>query len=523
MKKIEKRALLCLLLAAALLLGSGLFVFRFVKNGGRWVSFAANRHLYNRQGQLSVGRVLDRDGDVLSWTEEDGTRRWYDNATVRKATLHAVGDAQGNIGTGALVAFADQLSGYNLLTGAYSPLGAGNDLYLTLDARYNYIAYEALAGRKGAVGVYNYETGEVLCMVSTPAFDPLYPPSSEEMEGNDAYDGVYLNRFLSGTFPPGSVYKTVVLSAAIERMPDLFDRTWTCTGSTQVGDGAITCPRAHGEQDISSALANSCNGVFALLADELGEDMLEEYTVRAGLTSSYRVSGLNTAAGSFDFDGLTANELGWAGVGQYNDLANPCALMVYMGAIANGGTAAVPRLVLKTENALGLPSLPALPRHTKKLVEGDTAAALAELMAHNVTAQYGASRFPNMDVCAKSGTAEVGGRQGPPRLVRRLPPQPRRPLRLRGAGGERRLRCGRGGLRGGQGAGRCGQRILKAGPRRAAKPCAGGVLIAAPVRCAGARRGSPPPPPAPERARGGRDRRSPPPRSGRRPPPAAPP
>ena len=124
MKKIEKRALLCLLLAAALLLGSGLFVFRFVKNGGRWVSFAANRHLYNRQGQLSVGRVLDRDGDVLSWTEEDGTRRWYDNATVRKATLHAVGDAQGNIGTGALVAFADQLSGYNLLTGLLPP-GSG--------------------------------------------------------------------------------------------------------------------------------------------------------------------------------------------------------------------------------------------------------------------------------------------------------------------------------------------------------------------------------------------------------------
>lgn len=52
MKKIEKRALLCLLLAAALLLGSGLFVFRFVKNGGRWVSFAANRHLYNRLSPL---------------------------------------------------------------------------------------------------------------------------------------------------------------------------------------------------------------------------------------------------------------------------------------------------------------------------------------------------------------------------------------------------------------------------------------------------------------------------------------
>ena len=411
MKKIERRAFICLALALLLAAGLGFFLVKYFLDGGSWASSAFNRHLYNSSGQLASGTVLDRDGDVLSWTEEDGARRWYDNSTVRKATLHAVGDAQGNIGTGALVAFADQLSGYNLLTGAYSPLGAGNDLYLTLDARYNYIAYEALAGRKGAVGVYNYETGEILCMVSSPTYDPLNPP--EDVEDNPAYDGVYLNRFLSGTFPPGSVYKTVVLSAAIERIPDLFDRTWTCTGSTQVGDGAITCPHAHGEQDISSALANSCNGVFALLADELGEDVLEEYTVRAGLTSSYRVSGLNTAAGSFDFDGLTANELGWAGVGQYNDLANPCALMVYMGAIANGGTAAMPRLVLKTENALGLPSLPALPRHTKKLVEGDTAAALAELMAHNVTAQYGASRFPNMDVCAKSGTAEVGGGKAP--------------------------------------------------------------------------------------------------------------
>ncbi|MEQ2457094.1 penicillin-binding transpeptidase domain-containing protein [Flavonifractor hominis] len=411
MKKIEKRALLCLLLAAALLAGTLLFVFRFVVNGGRWVSFAANRHLYNSQGQLSVGRVLDRDGDVLSWVDENGSRRYYDNATVRKATLHAVGDAQGNIGTGALVAFADLLSGYNLFTGVYSPLGEGNDLYLTLDARYNYIAYEALGGRKGAVGVYNYETGEILCMVSTPTFDPLDPPVIQE--GDEQYDGVYVNRFLSGTFTPGSVYKTVTLAAAIEHIPDLFSRTWTCTGSTMVGDGAVTCPSAHGEMDIYDALANSCNGVFALLADELGEDVMEQYTQKAGLTSAYPVSGLNTAAGTFDFDGLTSNQLGWAGVGQYNDLVNPCALMVYMGAIAQEGKTAVPRLVLKTESPLGLPSLPTVTKRTKTLVESDTAAVMADMMAYNVTQTYGAGRFPNMDICAKSGTAEVGGGKSP--------------------------------------------------------------------------------------------------------------
>ena len=146
------------LLALILLLGLALFLVRFVLDGGDWASFAANRHLYNSQGQLSVGRVLDRDGDVLSWVDESGQRRYYSNATVRKATLHAVGDPNGAIGTGALVAFADQLSGYNLLTGADNPFGQGNDLYLTLDARLNYIAYQALNGRKGAVGVYNYKT-----------------------------------------------------------------------------------------------------------------------------------------------------------------------------------------------------------------------------------------------------------------------------------------------------------------------------------------------------------------------------
>lgn len=411
MRKIEKRAMVCLLLAAALAAGLVIFVFLFVKDGGKWVSFAANRHLYNSQGQLSVGRALDRDGDVLSWVDEDGDRAYYDNATVRKATLHVVGDAQGKIGTGALVAFADKLSGYNLLTGAYSPMGAGNDLYLTIDARLNYEAYTAMNGKKGAVAVYNYETGEVLCLFSSPTFDPESPPDIQE--GDAAYDGVYLNRALSATFVPGSVFKTVTLAAAIENIPDLFSRTFTCTGSCQVGDDVVTCPSAHGEMDIYSAFAKSCNGVFAQLAVELGPEVMAAYTEKAGLTDRYSVSGLKTAAGSFQFSGATTNQLGWAGVGQYNDLVNPMSLMVYMGAVAGGGKAAVPQLVLKTVTPLHFPPSFYLSRRTGRLIDADTAATLADMMARNVTETYGAGRFPNMDICAKSGTAEVGGGKAP--------------------------------------------------------------------------------------------------------------
>ena len=411
MRKIERRAMLCLLLAAALSLGLVVFAFRFFLYGGKWVSFAANRHLYNSQGQLSVGRVLDRDGDLLSWVDENGDRAYYDNVTVRKATLHVVGDAQGRIGSGALVAFADKLSGYHLLTGAYSPMGAGNDLYLTVDARLNYEAYTAMNGKKGAVAVYNYRTGEVLCLFSSPTFDPEAPPDIQE--GDTTYDGVYLNRALSSTFVPGSVFKTVTLAAAIENIPDLFSRTFTCTGSCQVGDDVVTCPSAHGEMDIYGAFSKSCNGVFAQLAVELGPEVMAAYTEKAGLTHRYSVNGLTTAAGSFQFSGASDNQLGWAGVGQFNDLVNPMSLMIYMGAIAEGGKAAVPQLVLKTVTPLGFPSSFYFSHRTGKLIEADTAATLADMMARNVTETYGAGRFPNMDICAKSGTAEVGGGKAP--------------------------------------------------------------------------------------------------------------
>ncbi len=207
------------------------------------------------------------------------------------------------------------------------------------------------------MAVYNYETGEILCMVSAPSYDPLNVPA--DIETNDRYKGAYLNRFLSSTFTPGSVYKTVTLAAALEEIPDLAERHLDLlSGSVQMGDETIICSGTHGEQDIASAFANCCNVAFAQIAQELGPGTLEKYTEQAGLTGSYSISGLPTATGSFDFDGITDGQLGWAGVGQYHDQVNPAPLMIYMGAIANGGKAAEPYLILRTESALGLPSLP---------------------------------------------------------------------------------------------------------------------------------------------------------------------
>lgn len=404
MRKIERRAFVCSVLAILLAVGMCVFLFKYVTAGGRWASSPFNRHLYDSAGVLASGTVLDRDGDIL--TTADGDKRtYYDNEVVRKATLHAVGDLKGNIGTGALNAFAHKLTGYNVLNGAYGA-DRGNELYLTIDARYNYAAYQALGGKKGTVAVYNYKTGEILCMVSAPSYDPLHVPA--DIETNEAYEGAYLNRFLTSVFTPGSVYKTVTLAAALEEVPDLDTRTWLCEGKVQMGDETIVCSGTHGQQHIGDAFANSCNVAFAQLAVELGADTLKEYTEKAGLTDSYSVDGLPTAESTFTWENLTDGQLGWAGVGQHHDLVNPCALMVYMGAIANGGKAAEPRIIDKTVSAMGVPSLRPLTGKTEELISPQTAERLTELMADNVEKTYGTKRFPNMELCAKSGTAEVG-------------------------------------------------------------------------------------------------------------------
>lgn len=146
-----------------------------------------------------------------------------------------------------------------------------------------------------------------------------------DLETNDRYRGAYLNRFLSSTFTPGSVFKTITLSAAIEEIPDLFARTWTCEGSVEVGGETIVCSGTHGEQHIGDAFANSCNVVFALIAQELGGDTLEAYTEKAGLTDSYSVNGLPTAEGNIPMDPASRTVSLLDRVGQGQDLVNPCA------------------------------------------------------------------------------------------------------------------------------------------------------------------------------------------------------
>ena len=100
-------------------------------------------------------------------------------------------------------------------------------------------------------------------------------------------------------------------------------------------------------------------------------------------------------------------------MGQGEDRVNPCAMMVYMGAVASGGKAAVPQLIKSVHTQSGFPVYLYWEKRTGALVSAQAAAAMGDMMRYDVEKTYGADRFPNMDICAKSGTAQVGADQAP--------------------------------------------------------------------------------------------------------------
>ena len=400
MKKLEKRAILCLLCAAVLVIGLGIFIAEFAIKGSTWASYPANQHIY-KDGNLTTGTIYDVNGTKLAENTKDGIN-YNDDAAIRRATVHTVGDRNRSISSSAESAFQSKLVGYNIITGVYD---SGNrDLYLTIDADICKAANEALAGRSGTVGVYNYETGDILCLVSSPNFDPENPPA---VSSNDT-SGLYMNRFFSSAIVPGSIFKLVTTSAVIENRSNLDSWEYTCTGKATYGSDTITCPAVHGHQNFYDALANSCNGAFAQLAQDVGAETLQEYVDKYELNKSVDVNGIQTAAGSFSFPDGNNVFLAWAGIGQYEDLINPCSYLRFVGAIAGGGSAAEPYLMQRVRKGDDI-TYEAETKLTSAMIQPETAGTLTKLMRNDVQTIYGDWQFGGLSVCAKSGTAEREG------------------------------------------------------------------------------------------------------------------
>lgn len=404
MNRIAKRSVTILLLIAVLVGGLGFFIGEYLAKGHNWVMHEGSPHIYSGEN-IGTGIITDRDGYLL--LDLNGQRVYSPSMALRMSTMHWLGDRYGYISAPALTAYADEMAGYNSLTGLYSYSGSGQ-AKMTLSAHLQMAALEAMGDYKGTLAIYNYKTGEILCAVTTPTYDPDQMPDVEG-DTTGAYEGVYMNRFMQSVYIPGSIFKLVTTAAALEEIPDIQEQTFTCTAIRKYGNDAVTCEYAHGKLDFYSALAQSCNCAFSEIVDQIGAEKLAEYVKKYQVTQSVQFDGITSAAGNFQA-ASSAVEAAWSGIGQYTDQINPCSYLKFMGAIANGGAAVEPYIVGEV-TCDGKTTYQAQPALGDRVMSEDIAQTLQEMMRNNVIKKYGADNFPGLTVCAKSGTGQVGGSQ----------------------------------------------------------------------------------------------------------------
>jgi len=381
-KKIRGRGLSVMLLAFFVICGMLVYIMRYIDHGGTWAMY------FSDANSESSAHLVDRNGLEIA-AFKDGKYSFIEDEEARLSLYHVTGDRWGRTGTGVLTDFVDELQGFSLISGTTK--AQHTSLQLSIDTELNKLAYKALEGRSGAVMLMDYTTGELLCFMSAPGIDPTG-------DGSNPPEGAYINRCISAAFTPGSVFKLITAAAAIENIPDLYDREFYCEGWYTIAGVDIICAGVHYTQTFEQALANSCNCAFARLAVMLGQDTMIEYVEKYGFLEHLNLGGASTAAGSYPLDFVGDPELGWSGIGQSTDLVCPYAMLRLVSAIANSGIVVEPHLVIDDEEA-----------ELTRLMDTETADELKGLMNYAAVTHYESeTNFPGLNICAKTGTAELG-------------------------------------------------------------------------------------------------------------------
>ena len=406
MIKAKFRANIIRLLLLLFLILCVVFIFRYTASAEKWAFFETNSHVYSNGQLLKPGEITDREGRLLSKTE-DGKRVYNENKDIRKATIHTVGDHDGFISTGVTNALKDRLVGYSLVNGVYTYSGQGNNANLTIDANISVAAMKALGDSAGCVGVCNYKTGEVLCMVSTPTYD-IENITEYEKAKNGEMGSVFMNRFISSSYTPGSTFKIVTAAAAIETLGDAaYTKDFMCDYGTRIEGEQLNCLGKHKSVTLKRAFSHSCNAYFSNMALTVGKTTMTKYAEKFGFNKTFTIDGIKCAPSSYSVKNSRNIDFGWSGIGQHTNLCNPVQYLCMVSAIANSGEYTEPFIVNSITASNGKMLYEAKPK-TVRMIKKDTADKLSNLMDFAVADNYGKSTFGTLDVCGKTGTAEVG-------------------------------------------------------------------------------------------------------------------
>ena len=400
----------------------------------------------------------EKTDELRTWMEEseiltginidEDTKRYYPNSTLASQIIGFCGsDNQGLDGIeakydnelkgekGSIQRHTDAKGGEIGDEGEnYVPAVDGNDLVLTIDLNIQSIVEKYLEEAcidnectdGGNVIVMNPQNGDILAMATYPSYNLNEPfePYTDELKQNwdsmsqqdktTVLQAVWRNKAIADTYEPGSVFKLITASAALEEGITDTDNEgeFSCTGGIEVAGVRIKCwryYRPHGSESLRQALMNSCNPVFIGLGQKLGVDTYYSYLEKFKLLE---ITGIDLPgeAGSIFLakDKVGPVELATISFGQRFEIT-PIQLVTAVSAIANGGTSVKPRVVKQIINSETNEITDVPVEKDETVISKETSEKVLSMMESVVSEGTGKNaKVAGYRIGGKTGTSEDG-------------------------------------------------------------------------------------------------------------------
>ena len=370
--------------------------------------------------------------------DEDYKRYYPYNELASKVIGFTGGDNQGIIGIE--VKYDEYLEGINgkilTLTDARgveiknagerrSEPVEGDDLYLSLD--YNIQMYAAQAAVKVreekqadsvSILVMNPQNGEILAMVNEPEFNLNEPfalntemdTELSEEEKQDALNKMWRNQCINDTYEPGSTFKIITASAALEEGKVSLSDQFNCPGYKIVEDRRIRCHKVggHGAEDFAHGIMNSCNPVFIEIGLRIGSDRFCDYFEQFGLLSRTNIDLPGEASTIMHKrENIGQVELATMSFGQSFQIT-PIQLATTVSSIINGGNRVTPHFGVETRNAEGEVTHTFVYEQKEHIVSEETSATMRYLLEKVVSEGSGKNAaLEGFSIGGKTATSQT--------------------------------------------------------------------------------------------------------------------
>jgi peptidoglycan glycosyltransferase len=306
----------------------------------------------------------------------------------------------------------------------------GNDLFLTLDVNAQQTAVRQLVGKCGAAVAIEPKTGRILALASAPTYDPnkvetSYSSITRRRTAACSYAAPLLDRATQGLYPPGSTFKVVTASAALDSgaftPSSVFYDPGYCEeyGKRVSNAGNPESPETFGNVTLAQGLQHSINSVYCNIGKKIGAGKILEYARRYGF---YASPDVELPADAQSPSGLYRNhepfwpkhpeyqvDPGRLAFGQERLLVTPLQMAMVAATVANGGVLMQPHLVSQVRAPNGSLVTRVRPHRVRRVISPKTAGELTQMMESVVTGGTATNLgIPGVRLAGKTGTAETG-------------------------------------------------------------------------------------------------------------------